>query len=577
MAYPKIKAKLKPKLNIFEAASQGNLAVLNARIQEGVDPETTRDGEYGRNPLQWAVIGNQLPIVQALLAHNPAQIDHRDHNYQTALSLAVPGSPIFQHLMNYQQHLLAPLFSTYSTSVKNRCRWKTTRLQQFSFVEKDEKERETRHQYDTMHLCLTHHSRKHPDQLKWSFDIDQLHNELAANLNDLTIEQSGNKALASLTFEIKLFNNERTAITLPIKVPGFKTYTRTQAMHDVGSELKFLNLLKLYYETGRSIARMAPGAKHGHEPDYAIDASSSHQQYINHSEQALVAYLSTPYAANYFCTALRTAIRGQDIAPLGSEIKIYTIILHIHSTKTACGACEFVLTGLMNLTQASNPDITGLCMIEQYQQIFALENGYYRFTFPKKIKAGIAPGIIAQPGVRLFTTYSADRCDTTHPVDWHYTPLAYTDVQPTRLETCDRSESRFVYICRFRHGVKERQYEIDLDQYSCFFSASDGNSNTPKRLQNMRERQNESIADLTAVFDFLYNNYEIEEWTLDYDEVPMQIIHDFESGRLKHGSSLTINDIPLRLVTSVAGIKWYIEGKTKGGKRVYLIRRVRGG
>jgi hypothetical protein len=203
-------------------------------------------------------------------------------------------------------------------------------------------------QYTTMRLVL----KSKDNTIKHDFPLKHIHDDLASQFLTISNSGSSNILLSRVSFEClisTIHGDIRDRISFPLKIMGVNTDREPVFSYDwlvkkYGSKENLYATLKTLYDMGRS--RVNPNkCKHGHQPDYDPD-SSAHDQYIRHTEQLLAAYLCLPEASSLLCEQLRGIIRAKYND--ATAVKVYNIGLHMHSTKTCCGPCEYTLLGLMN-------------------------------------------------------------------------------------------------------------------------------------------------------------------------------------------------------------------------------------
>ena len=84
-------------MNIYDAASRGNLNRVRALLNQGVNVNS-RDA-HDRTPLHWAAYGGSVNVVQELLRRG-ARINSRDDYYSTPLHVAAHyGRPRVIHAL----------------------------------------------------------------------------------------------------------------------------------------------------------------------------------------------------------------------------------------------------------------------------------------------------------------------------------------------------------------------------------------------------------------------------------------------------------------------------------------------
>ena len=349
------------------------------------------------------------------------------------------------------------------------------------------------HAYATqeMHAALVHKAKN--GTVKYQYSIAEIHNQLRSTLTAETGNQ-GNIVVADLSFEISITDpdpakneKKRLHVTFPMKIPRYNRDKQdlTQADCYSSSDIQVarpLQLLKKLYTTGRKICNVGE-IDHGQKPKY--DGSPADGQLVRHSEQSLAAFLCTQEAVAMIANRISAALRSNypDLA-YGSIVKIYTAVLHIHSNKTPCGACEDVLIGLQNTYQPDEIQggrLIGFteCLENELRRktqahINHEPNESFKFKFPAMDKPA-KPA--RERGVRFFTTYSADNCDATHRIAQVAGTPVKPDVSdaPTLIPTGSRKYSNHLWVANFNKTMPEQfqqEYPPDTSQRTTFLSGS---------------------------------------------------------------------------------------------------------
>ncbi len=181
-------------------------------------------------------------------------------------------------------------------------------------------------------------------------DLGPIHRELEADCLGITRQEgASNVLLARVSFNCEITEAAqkiRDYLSFNLKIPGDEDGVLTSdKMQEVwkGREA-FFKSIGHFYALGRTIAN-PKGATHGPQPNYSRK-DPTHDQFILHSEQIVVSYLASPESALMIKNYLKALIRGK--YPGSTSAKVYNMGLHLHSKKTCCSACEYVLVGLMN-------------------------------------------------------------------------------------------------------------------------------------------------------------------------------------------------------------------------------------
>lgn len=376
------------------------------------------------------------------------------------------------------------------------------------------------HAYTTqeMHAALVHKAKN--GTIKSQYNIAEIHNQLRSTLTAETGNQ-GNIVVANLSFEISIADpiqteiqteKKRLHITFPIKIPRYNRDNQdlTQADCYSFSDIRAarpLQLLTKLYTAGRNICNPTNIA-HGQKPKY--DGSPTDGQLVRHSEQSLAAYLCTPEAVVMIANRISVELRSNypNLA-YGSIIKIYTAVLHIHSNKTPCGACEDVLIGLQNTYKPDEIQVGRLIgfteRLENELQrktqahISHEPNESFQFKFPAMNK----PAKLARErGIRFFTTYSADSIDMTHKI----AQIAKIQVKPgdddasTPIPTRTRKYSNRLWVANFGSAMPEQfqqEYQPDASQRTTFLSGSNETAATASTKTKVTRISNRELQELS--------------------------------------------------------------------------------
>ncbi len=213
---------------------------------------------------------------------------------------------------------------------------------------------------ENQHLIPPYEERKLVDpttlpKFKNSLCLESIHKELEQAALPLQVPGGASNILVSkLSFDCFITNllgeEERDYICFDLKIPGTGTeknpvlsYEQVEGMYE-GKENLYA-ALEYFYDLGRSTITNGEDETHGHRPNYS-GRDSSHDQFIRHTEQLLVAYLASEEASEMIKNRLRGEIRAKYSDAIA--VKVYSIGLHMHSTKTCCAPCEYTLIGLMN-------------------------------------------------------------------------------------------------------------------------------------------------------------------------------------------------------------------------------------
>lgn len=498
-------------VTIFEACRDGNLVELKKRIAEG-KRTNTKDNQEQRTPLQWAVLHGHENIMQYLLNLNiqdPMQfdllIDYRDRHGKTAKEYAIDhkkqGNSVKLNLLNDWKHRrYLPVLQATSAPGAN-CSWKylrTTMMKVDKHVIKNGNRVADRYPIcsETLHTRLEHHSRK-TGHLKWSLPVNAIHHQLRVDLNTLN-NQDGNLLAVDITFEWKR-DTETTyqQVTFPMKIVGHPIFTMTEADTIVARNSNQNNaypVLKDIYNIGSAMSHAQRHNDHGHKPEYDSN-NPAYQQYKNHSEQALVAYLSTKEAVTSLVNRLRTLLHEQNV-PSDQPIKIYAVMLHMHSDKTTCGTCEQVLLGFQNdrTVDAANRGYY-LGFIEQMEAQLLADKTIYRFRIPTSTHAGKTPGL------RCYVTFSANSPDGTTHRNRYGVGRAPNEV-PTPIEVSTVQSANQVHTALYRlQSYTPGIYNSTVPNRTFFSSASADHKATPDKKEKYKRENDADTKDMNQLFE----------------------------------------------------------------------------
>ncbi|MFZ0565724.1 MAG: hypothetical protein WAM28_06030 [Chlamydiales bacterium] len=312
----------------------------------------------------------------------------------------------------------------------------------------DGERRQVIHEYTTM--MLTHLSKQRV--VKNQLDLTLLHREL--ELDSLHLQASGasNILVSKVSFNclITTASGEqiRDYIHFDLRIPGTNTDKEAVLSYEMlinayGGKDKLYSAMKSLYTFGKKMA--SNGHKHGHTPLFD-PTSSRHDQYIRHTEQFLVAYLTLPEAAEMLRNRLKVEIRSKYAGAIHS--KVYNMGLHMHSTKTCCGPCEYSLVGLMNQYKQFSPNF-----LKNFIHACLEPNEQLTITLPKKSNFQL-----------LTTVTTSENCDGTHKKkpDSDIKVLECEDsVTRFMINVKDPQASKKIYISAFNCGFDRRRIPED--------------------------------------------------------------------------------------------------------------------
>jgi hypothetical protein len=357
------------------------------------------------------------------------------------------------------------------------------------------------HEYALMKL--THQSST--GEMKNSLKLDPIHHELEANALTLNNSGASNILLSKVSFDCLVTdgngNEVRDYVAFDLKIPGAIVDRETVFSYDMvktlyGSKENLYAALKHFYEGGRAIAN-PQNQKHGHEPEYD-HATSKHDQYIRHTEQLLVAYLALPEAALMLKNYLKTLIRGK--YPGASNLKVYNMGLHMHSTKTCCAPCEYSLIGLMNDRQGIVQNGKMRSFLVNFARACSEESGELKITQPQN-----SP-------FRLLVTVTANEADAHHKSQPRYLSIEYKkkgqlglNYQSIPVKTA--SSSMHIFQSMLNGGFDRSKIAANpiLSQITVGISGSKSTSGSPgtiTRVKKVREEEDTQLVEKLKGINF---------------------------------------------------------------------------
>ncbi len=320
------------------------------------------------------------------------------------------------------------------------------------------------HEYTTMRLV--HQSKN--GEIKNSLPLGPIHKEL--ELASLPLQGSGssNILLSKVSFDCLITDSagvkRRDYLCFDLKILGANSTKKPVFSYEwiekaYGDKEKLYAKIKKFYDAGRKVAVH----KHGTEPDYT-GKKPSHDQFIRHTEQLLVAYLALPDTAKMLANQLRTAIRGK--YPEAAEVKVYNMGLHMHSTKTCCAPCEYTLLGLMNKKKHS--------FLSNFSRATSIPNEMLKMTLPNK------------SDFRLLVTVGASQSDNTHQKQPTYKELILDEKTPTpffdiSVKSAEASKHIFTSMLDCEHD-EQSLHPSNLDNYTVGISGSEKTTTTKNRI-----------------------------------------------------------------------------------------------
>jgi hypothetical protein len=314
-----------------------------------------------------------------------------------------------------------------------------------------------------------------------------------------------NYALANMTAIISRGDrtqdlHTRVAISFPIKMStlGFSNiYTFEELVGDCRSELGVgpgniagRNLAQNYlhdlFAHGKNMIGVDTcGVQQPNFNDH------SHDQFTKHSENIMLASLCTRKGVDYVLNRLSGEIRSLNYAAVGENVKIYALILHIHSTKMPCGVCETSLAGFQHSHIKSFATPRNLFLEKLHDRL--IERSFTNpitpierrlplvFSYPGQNKPRPAQDI----GIRLQVTMTANKQDR------HHQYVVQGGRPQLEIRTLDRSK---ILIGDIQTGDNFNDlppnYEPDLFQRAIFVSGGENSKDSPNTKQAGQQARN---------------------------------------------------------------------------------------
>jgi hypothetical protein len=348
-------------------------------------------------------------------------------------------------------------------------------------------EARTKRTHDLAMMVLSHQS-------KHTLDLAPIHDELY--LQSLKIQGSGtsNILVTKLSFNCSIIDETGQEhldyVCFDLRIPGMKTSTESVFSYDsmekaYGGKNQLYSAISHFYQEGLKIANKN-GIKHGHTPDYS-GTNSSHDQYIRHTEQLLVAYLALPTAAQMLSNRLRAEIRGK--YPKAKAAVIYNMGIHMHSTKTCCGPCEYALLGLSNYENQLMQTGVTLGFLANFKLASIAPSEVLNFQFDNDYP------------FKALVTVSANEADAHHKKLPTYTQENMALNKPIIPFTIDTDSSdAFQYIFT---TVFNREYDVrklssisNLEDITVGISGSKSSKGSPGTINKVQKHRDQSLDDI---------------------------------------------------------------------------------
>lgn len=472
----------------------GNFWKIKAYFEKNPSALKLRDKKFKRTPLEWAVHLKSNQDIVKFLKNKPA-LDFiiKKNDFRSAKKHYFPKS--------------APVLEAPGKEGDPFCPRK--RMRAISDILGHRAKPLQLVVGQKAHADIVH--RSEAQQEKYRYSITDIHHQLRVTHNSAETEQ-GNAITVDISFEILIEDDEeneiRDHVVFPLQIPGHLSSPSITKSGLKTSDASTYAKLKVLYGIGRQVRNMPSGAKHGPTPKY--DNSHSDKQFIHHTEQTLAAYLCTPAAAQMLVNRLIATIRAKYPESHGRKVKIYSAVLHMHSDKMPCGPCELTLVGLQNSWQAGAKGFKGFSEHLQDELTKRTKDFYtgkpnapYKFIFPgfelNNNKKTIQPKKVNsnKKGIRLFTTYTADRVDGQGGGKGHNQPRVakkpVSSRSPSIIHTRTRQNSSYLWVANFDEDMKGVVAEIkpDTEFRTTILSGSDSTPKTKKSKSNIEKLKKE--------------------------------------------------------------------------------------
>ncbi len=489
-----------------------------------------------KTTLHYAVRGGNKRITQKIHDRMPQCREWMDRRGFTPLGLANEEKKhdIEDDLRKLGSSILQLAVNNPVSNPKTHCPRTYSKTIQSSFFPSTES-RLVRRKYD-IHLQMTHHSKTGEEKISLSLAI--IHRSLREITNAAeAVDGNSNIAAAKITFEIatKLTNGrtiKRRFVTFDLRIPGsygcYNYNSAQQLYSDDDGYGKDVELAQgLLYQTGRRVIGIPANQTHGTDPKHG-SGNSGLDQFLRHSEHELAAYLAHPDASVMLVKRLIAYLRGENYALMNSVIKIYSVILHIDSTKSPCGACEYVLIGLQNLLIRDQRQRDIGLLTNLAEELSRIKTPYH-FIIPGHDK----PHYISQKkGIRMFTTFTAHETDTTHPI--LYNTSGYDQAtrasSPTLLELGHRQASKYIHYAHIPldEGASELSpLSPNMTGSTIFLSASNSNPKTKKTVQKITK---ETEKEMSTLYHQFADVSLVEEYDLSAHGYPSVFVRESFAG-----------------------------------------------
>ena len=331
------------------------------------------------------------------------------------------------------------------------------------------------------------------DSVKYSYSLKHIHDDLATTSLALRGSGSSNILNSFVSFECRITTPTgvvRDHFPLSLKIKGTNTAEEQVLSYEMvekayGSKAKLYAAMKYIYQQGLANAQ---NLSHGHQPDYNPH-TYTHDQYIRHTEQLLVAYLAEPEAAQALFDQLHGAIRAKYHE--ATSAKVYNMVLHIDSTKTCCAPCEYALLGFMNDRNGFRFPTDPIGMSRGFMRNFTQAAAKPSQTLPISLPAN-SP-------FRVLVTVTATEADADHKKQPRYnvTDLKKQSVPDYNIlvKSADASSKIYTTMVNQKYDGRKIPQETNLSGKTIGISGSKSTKGSPgtiAKVKSIRKLEDEA-------------------------------------------------------------------------------------
>lgn len=355
------------------------------------------------------------------------------------------------------------------------------------------------HEYTTMRLV---HMSKN-GAIKNTLPLALVHHEL--ELASLVHQNSGASNILVTKMSVDCLvtdgnnNATREYFTFDLRIPGANSDQQAVFSYDLieqayGGKANLYAALQHLHALGQSVINPNQH-KHGHQASYNPNFPA-HDQYIRHTEQMLAAYLALPEAAAMLCNYIKAMIRGQH--PGASHVKIYNLILNMHSKKTCCSNCESVVMGLVNdqngaILQSSN---ILLGLLPNFQTVCAEPDEKLQISFPRR-----SP-------FRMLVTVTASEPDAHHKAQPTYTQRSLQpqdEIPPFDIDVKSQNVSRTIFtgMLNLPFDAHRLPPPSEVIYPTIAISGSNATLGSPHTMRSVRQARDAEMDGLATGFEEL--------------------------------------------------------------------------